>query len=96
MIEYRPDALVSFAAAGVNQRVAWRGGTFREATGSSYATPLISGVLTRLIQARPDLAPFELMSLLKHAARQQQSGWQAPWQHDCQKTATTSTGDATA
>jgi subtilisin family serine protease len=38
-------------------------------TGTSFATPTVTGLCALLLGAFPDLRPFELKTLLKHAAR---------------------------
>jgi subtilisin family serine protease len=67
---YVPRHLVEFAAAGHELTVAWRNGTRREkTTGSSYAAPLVAGLLARIISVYPGLPPLEAKALLHRLAR---------------------------
>jgi len=75
----RPNDLVEFEAAGVGQIVAWQHGSTRRVTGSSYATPLVTGLIARLLQLSPGLKPCELKSLLHAYAQRQANGWWQPW-----------------
>jgi len=78
-LAYRERDLVEFEAAGVGTVVAWQGGSTRRVTGSSYATPLVTGLAARMLQVRPTLTPYELKSLLKAYADRRAEGWHEPW-----------------
>jgi subtilisin family serine protease len=65
---YKPGNLVEFAARGVNVDVLWRGGGVHSMTGSSFAAPRVSGMLARLISARPTLTPPQVKALLRAVA----------------------------
>jgi subtilisin len=65
---YNPKPPVEFGAWGVDVPVAWNGGGKTVATGNSFATPHITGLLARLRSAYPDATPFEAKSLLAQAA----------------------------
>jgi subtilisin len=65
---YGREHLVEFAAAGENVTVAWRNGEQKTVTGSSYAAPLISGLVARLLSVYPDLPPLEAKALLHRIA----------------------------
>lgn len=78
-LRYREDDLVEFEAAGVDNIVAWQHGATRRVTGSSYATPLVTGLIARLLCAHPDLSVFEIKTLLKAYADRYAQGWRADW-----------------
>lgn len=65
---YNPKPPVEFGAWGVDVPVAWLGGSTIVATGNSFAAPHITGLLTRLRSAYPDVTPFEAKALLAKAA----------------------------
>lgn len=46
------------------------GGTFGTGNGTSYAAPLVSGVVAKLLQARPTLTPMEVRDVLRQTASQ--------------------------
>lgn len=64
----RPGHLVEFAAAGHDVEVAWTGGAVRRVTGSSYAAPIVSGLLARLLSVYPELSSLEAKALLQRLA----------------------------
>ena len=78
-LRYRRGDLVEFEAAGVDQIVAWHHGSTRKVTGSSYATPLVTGLVARLLAAEPTLSVFEIKALLKAYAARYAAGWRADW-----------------
>ncbi|MEM1354779.1 MAG: S8 family serine peptidase [Planctomycetota bacterium] len=78
-LRYRENDLVEFEAAGVGTAVAWQNGTTRRVTGSSYATPLVTGLAARMLQVCPALTPYELKTLLKSYADRRAQGWTEPW-----------------
>ena len=71
---YKPGGLVEFAARGVNITLPWNNGATKEVTGSSFAAPVVSAILARLLSGMPDLAPLEAKSLLLRLAE--------PWRTD--------------
>ena len=60
---------IEFAARGENVRVPAAGGGYTRMTGTSFATPTITGLCALLVGAYPDLRLFELKTLLKKFAR---------------------------
>jgi subtilisin family serine protease len=71
----RPDALfcrtgqmVEFAARGEEIEVAWLGGTRKKVTGSSFAAPHITALLSRLLSHSPTLSPLHAKVILQHLA----------------------------
>ena len=65
---YNPRPPVEFGAWGVDVPVAWIDGSTIVATGNSFATPHITGLLTRLRSAYPNATPFEAKTLLAQSA----------------------------
>lgn len=67
-VHYLADSIIEFAAPGTNLTVAAPGGGHTVKTGTSFATPAVSGVCALLLGGYPDLRMFELKSLLKAMA----------------------------
>jgi subtilisin family serine protease len=65
---YNPNPPVEFGALGVNVRVAWLHGGWMTATGNSYATPHITGIVTKILGKHPDLTVFQIKSILRALA----------------------------
>lgn len=78
-LAYRERDLVEFVAAGVDSVVAWQNASTRKVTGSSYATPLVSGMIARMLSAQPGLSVFDIKSLLRAYADRYAQGWRADW-----------------
>ena len=78
-LRYREGDMVEFVANGVDSVVAWQNGSTRKVTGSSYATPLVSGLAARMLSAKPGLSVFEIKTLLKAYADRYATGWREPW-----------------
>ena len=64
----KPGHLVEFAARGVNVTLPWNNRTTKEVSGSSFAAPVVSALLARLISAMPELSPLEAKALLHRLA----------------------------
>jgi subtilisin len=71
---YKPGHLVEFAARGVGVTLPWNHHSVKEVSGSSFAAPIMSGLLARLISAMPDIAPLEAKAILHRLA--------LPWRSD--------------
>jgi subtilisin family serine protease len=82
----RKNDLVQFEASGVGNTVAWQHGSTRRVTGSSYATPLVTGLLARWLQLDPALTPYQLKTLLHAYAQRQADGWWQPWMDAAERT----------
>lgn len=67
--EFNPNGPVEFGAPGIDLEVAWLGGTTIHATGNSFATPHIAGVVTLLLSKHPELTPFQVKTVLAALAR---------------------------
>jgi len=68
LVYYNPTPPVEFFARGVGVPVAWVGGGTIRATGNSFATPHVTGLLARIRSAHPTLTPFELKTVLYRIA----------------------------
>ena len=71
---YRPGQLVEFAAAGEGVSVPWRDGERKSVTGSSYAAPLVAGMVARILSVHPELSSLAMKETLRRIAR--------PWQDE--------------
>lgn len=58
--------VIEFGAHGENVKVLAPGGGYTVTTGTSFATPLVSGICALLLGAFPELRVFEIKALLKH------------------------------
>jgi len=61
---YNPNPPVEFFARGVDVELAWMGGATIRASGNSFATPHMSGICALVRSKHPELAPFQLKSVL--------------------------------
>jgi subtilisin len=61
---YRYGEVVELLAPGVQVRTAWPGGGYRQLTGNSFACPHIVGVVALILEAYPDLTPFQVKTIL--------------------------------
>jgi hypothetical protein len=60
----KPDAV----APGEGVRVARPGGMFGDGGGTSFATPLVTGVCALILQRKPHLTPYDLIELIRSTA----------------------------
>ena len=65
---YNPNPPVEFGAYGIDVRVAWSNGGWFTATGNSFATPHIAGIITRILGKHPDLTIFQMKAVLRALA----------------------------
>jgi subtilisin len=65
---YKSGHLVEFLARGVNVELPWKNHSVREVTGSSFAAPVMSGLLARLISVIPSISPLEAKAILHRLA----------------------------
>lgn len=63
-----PAAPAEWGAAGVDVEIAWTGGENVTATGNSFAAPVISGHLARLVGAHPGITPWQARTVLAELA----------------------------
>jgi subtilisin family serine protease len=69
VFRFMPGQVIEYAAQGTEIAVAAPGGGYTTSTGTSFATPTITGICARVLGAYPDMRPFEVKSLLKLFAR---------------------------
>ncbi|MEP6924666.1 MAG: S8 family serine peptidase [Pyrinomonadaceae bacterium] len=67
---FRYGDVIELVAPGINVRTAWTGGGYRQLTGNSFACPHIVGIIALLLEANPNLTPFQVKSALYEIARQ--------------------------
>jgi subtilisin family serine protease len=77
-LAYRADHLVEFSAEGVDVHLPWKDGSYKTVTGSSFAAPVVSGYLARLLEAFPDLTIHQAKALLQAKARR----WREDFGHE--------------
>jgi subtilisin family serine protease len=70
---YRYGEVIELVAPGVQVRTAWPGGGYRQMTGNSFACPYVVGVVALLLEAYPDLTPFQVKTVLYTIAQQNQA-----------------------
>lgn len=73
---YRYGEIIELVAPGVQVRTTWPGGGYRQLTGNSFACPYITGIIALLMEAYPDLTPFQIKAILYAIARRNQEGQQ--------------------
>jgi subtilisin family serine protease len=61
---YRFGHVIELVAPGVEVRTTWPGGGYRNLTGNSFACPYIAGIIALLIEAYPNLTPFQVKTIL--------------------------------
>jgi subtilisin len=71
---YKPGHLVEFAARGVDVTLPWNHHSVKQVSGSSFAAPIMTGLLARLISMMPGLCPLEAKAILHRLA--------TPWRPD--------------
>jgi len=64
-LKFREDHAIEFVAHGEHVVVAAAGGGHTSMTGTSFATPAVTGLCALLAGAYPDLRPFDAKSLLR-------------------------------
>jgi subtilisin len=69
---YRYGEIIELVAPGVQVRTTWPGGGYRQITGNSFACPAIVGIIALIMEAYPDLTPFQAKTILYAIARQNQ------------------------
>lgn len=64
-VKFRPKHVIEFIGHGEEVSVAAAGGGYTTMTGTSFATPAVSGICALLVGAFPDLHPFDVKSALR-------------------------------
>lgn len=67
---YRYGEVIEIVAPGVQVKTTWPGGGYRQLTGNSFACPHIVGIIALIMEAYPDLTPFQVKTILHAIARQ--------------------------
>lgn len=67
-LAYNPRPPVEYGACGIDLEVAWQNGETIVATGNSFATPHISGMVALLLSQHPGLTCFQVKSVLQAMA----------------------------
>jgi subtilisin len=65
---YNPEPPVEFYARGLDVEVAWKGGGELRSSGNSFATAHLAAICALIRAKHPELAPFELKSVLRLTA----------------------------
>jgi subtilisin family serine protease len=63
-VRYRRNCAIELEAPGDQINVAKNGGGYTLVSGSSFATPVVTGVCALLLGAYPDLRPYEVRAIL--------------------------------
>lgn len=61
---YQYGDVIELVAPGVQVETTWPGGGYRQLTGNSFACPYITGIIALMLEARPDLTPFQIKTIL--------------------------------
>jgi subtilisin len=69
---YRYGKVIELVAPGVDVKTTWPGGGYRQLTGNSFACPYVVGIIALLMEAYPNLTPFQVKTILYAIARQNQ------------------------
>jgi subtilisin len=73
---YRYGEVIEIVAPGVQVLTTWPGGGYRQLTGNSFACPHIVGIIALIMEAHPNLTPFQIKTIL-YAIAQQNEGMRA-------------------
>src|SRR6058998_3575977 len=66
---YQYGEVIELVAPGVQVETTWPGGGYRQLTGNSFACPYITGIVALMLEARPDLTPFQIKTILYAIAK---------------------------
>lgn len=66
---YNPDPPVEYTAPGVDLELAWKDKSTSVATGNSFATPHIAGIVALILGKHPELTPFQIKSVLYYTSK---------------------------
>jgi subtilisin len=61
---YRYGQVIELVAPGVEVKTTWPGGGYRQLTGNSFACPYIVGIIALIMEAYPNVTPFQVKSIL--------------------------------
>jgi subtilisin family serine protease len=65
---YNPAPPVEFGAPGIDVEVPWLDGAVITATGNSFATPHVAGLIARILSKHPGLTVFQIKTILRALA----------------------------
>lgn len=63
-----PTPPVEFGALGIDVRIPWQDRTWITATGNSFATPHITGLVAKILGKHPDATVFQVKAILRALA----------------------------
>lgn len=66
---FKHGEIIELTAPGINVRTTWIGGGYRSLTGNSFACPHIVGIIAKILEACPELTPFQVKSVLYSLAQ---------------------------
>ena len=66
---YNPNPPVEFTAPGVDVELAWLGGSTTVATGNSFATPNIAGIVALIVGKHPQMTPFQVKNIMYYTSK---------------------------
>jgi subtilisin len=69
---YNYGEVIELTAPGIQVKAAWPGGGYRQLTGNSFACPHITGIIALIMEAYPNLTPFQIKTVLYSIARRNQ------------------------
>jgi subtilisin family serine protease len=69
---FRFGEVIELLAPGVQVRTTWPGGGYRQLTGNSFACPHIVGIIALILEAYPELTPFQVKTILHAVALRNQ------------------------
>ena len=72
VVELKPVEVIELTAPGINVRTAWLNNSYKNLTGNSFACPHIVGIICLLVEAYPELTPFQVKSALYAIAQENQ------------------------
>ncbi|MGB6772650.1 MAG: S8 family serine peptidase [Candidatus Dormiibacterota bacterium] len=72
-LAYNPDPPVEFGARGLDVEVAWAKGTVITASGNSFAAAHVSGLVALILERHPDCTPFDVKTILRGLAAEEQT-----------------------
>jgi subtilisin family serine protease len=73
-VAYNPSPPVEFGARGIDVEVAWSDGKSIVASGNSFATPHISGLVALMMSKHPEMTSFQVKSTLQALAENSRQG----------------------
>ncbi len=74
---FRYGHVIELVAPGVEVRTTWPGGGYRNLTGNSFACPYMVGIIALMLEAYPNLTPFQVKTILHTRAMLNQRRAQA-------------------